>query len=185
MKTPSTLLALVLCALPLVAQNPERRVVAPCELITATVVASGKQTEAEGREFGVRVFNHSARTIVLPASPVFGWRAESFDKKAWHLKAEGGPVRRVSEKDEHIVVIGHPASTPLVEIPPNRSGDFYVSLPDAAKALQPDSSASTLKLTLYWAAPAAFAQSNPASSRLCTCPPVGAESAETAPIVRC
>lgn len=162
MKTPLTLLALVLCALPLLAQNAERRVVAPCELITATVVASGKQTEAEGREFGVRVFNHSARTIVLPASPVFGWRVESLDKKGWRLKAEGGPVRRVSAKDEHIVVIGHPESTSLVEIPPNRSGDFYVFLPDAAKALQPDSSASTLKLTLYWAAPAAFAQSNSA-----------------------
>jgi len=162
MKTPLALLGLIFCTLPLLAEA-ERRVAAPCELTTASVIASGKETEAAGREFAVRVINHSAQTIAIPVSPAFGWRVESLEKGSWRLQAEGGPVRRVHPRDEqdgHVVVIGGPATVPLVEIPPGLSKDFYTFLPEAAQALRPEAPTSTLRLTLLWAAPAALARSN-------------------------
>ena len=115
MKTPFALLGLVVCALPLLAGEAERRVAAPCELTTATVIASGKQTEAAGREFAVRVINLSPQTIALPSSPAFGWRVESLEKGSWRLQAEGGPVRRVHPRDAqdgHVVVVGDPGKRP-------------------------------------------------------------------------
>jgi hypothetical protein len=163
MKIRFALLGFVVCALPLLASETERRVAAPCELTTASVVASGKQTEAGGREFAVRVINHSPQTIALPNSPAFGWRVESLERGTWRLQAEGGPVRRVHPRDEqdpHVVVIGDPASAPLLEIPPGLSKDFYTFLPEAAQALRPEAPNSTLKLTLLWAAPTALARSN-------------------------
>jgi hypothetical protein len=156
-------LGLVFCALPLLAATSERRVAAPCELTTATVIASGKQTDTGGREFAVRVINHSAQTIALPRSPIFGWRVESLHKGSWRFTAEGGPVRRVNPKDEqdaHVAVIGNQPTGPLLEIPPNASEDFYTFLPEASKALRPGAPSSTLKLTLFWAASSALAQSN-------------------------
>ena len=160
MRTPTALLGLVVCALPLLASQTERRVAAPCELTTASVIASGKETEAAGREFAVRVINHSPQTIALPNSPVFGWRVESLERGAWRLQAEGGPVRRVHPGNEHIAVIGDPASAPLLEIPPGLFKDFYTYLPEAAPALRPEAPNSTLKLTLLWAAPTALVLSN-------------------------
>lgn len=161
---PGLVLGFVFCTLPLLSAEAERRVAAPCELTSATVIGSGKQSEAAGREFVVRVINNSARTIALPRSPVFGWSVESLDKRGWLLKAEGGPVRRVNRKDEwdgHVAVIGTSETTPLVEISPTRSEDFHVFLPEASKALQPEAlTMSTLKLTLFWAAPPTLAQSN-------------------------
>jgi hypothetical protein len=163
MKTPFALLGLVVCALPLLASQTERRVAAPCELTTASVIASGKETEAAGREFAVRVINNSPQTIALPSSPAFGWRVESLERGTWRLQAEGGPVRRVhsgNEQDGHVVVIGDPASAPLLQIAPGLFKDFYTFLPEAAPALRPEATNSTLKLTLLWAAPAALVLSN-------------------------
>lgn len=168
MRTPWALLSLVLCVLPLPAATAERRIAAPCELTTATLAASGQQTEAGGREFAVIVFNHSAQAIAMPSSPAFGWRVQSLDKGAWRLAAEGGPVRHVNpknEQDEHVVVIGDPPTGPLLEIPPNASKDFRLFLPEASQALRSqvlhsNAPLSTLKLTLFWAAPAALAYSN-------------------------
>jgi hypothetical protein len=163
MRTSRTLLGLILCALPLLAGTAERRVAVPCERTTATVIASGKETEAEGRQFAVRVINHSDQTIAMPRSPIFGWRVESLEKGVWRAKAEGGPVRRVKPKDDldkHVVAIGGEATTPLTEISPERSEDFFVFLPEAAQALRPQDATSTLKLTLFWAASAALARSN-------------------------
>jgi hypothetical protein len=160
MRTPLALLALVVCALPLLAQKAERRVVAPCELIAASLSTTGRENAAEGREFAIRVTNKSTRTIALPRSPVFGWRVETQDKNAWRFKAEGGPVHRVNAKDEHIVAFGNPADAQMMEIAPARSADFYTFLPGTEKALQPESQLSTLKLTVYWAASAALTQSN-------------------------
>jgi hypothetical protein len=165
MKIPIALLGLVVCALPLLASEAERRVAAPCELTTASVIASGKETEAAGREFAVRVINHSAQTIALPSSPVFGWRVESLERGTWRLQAEGGPVLRVhprNEQDGHVVVVGDLATAPLTEIPPSLYKDFYTFLPEAAQALRPEAPNSTLKLTLLWAASAALARSNQA-----------------------
>jgi len=155
-------LGLVVCALPLLAENDQRRVVAACELTTASVIPSGKESKSQGREFAIRVNNNSPRTIALPQSPVFGWRVETLEKKGWQFKAEGGPVRRVSAKDEHIVVTGNPQNAQLLDIPPTGSADFFVFLPKAENALHSDRQIATFKLTLYWAAPAALANSNPA-----------------------
>src|ERR1700676_1309373 len=130
MRTPMALLALLVCALPVLAQNDRRRVVAPCELTTASVIPSGKESETQGREFALRVTNNSVRTIAFPRSPSFGWRVETQHKRDWQFKAEGGPVRRVSAKDQHIVVLGNPENGPLVEIPPNHSEDFFLFLPE-------------------------------------------------------
>ena len=147
-------------ALPLFAAQGERRVVAPCELTTAAAITAGKVSETKGHEFTVRVSNNSKHAVALPRSPVFGWRVETLHKRDWRLKAEGGPVRRVSTTDEHIVATGHPPSLPLVEISPGGWRDFDVLLPEAEPALQPEGQRSTLKLTIYWAASADLAQSN-------------------------
>lgn len=165
MRTPWALLGLVVCALPLFAQQAERHVVAPCKLTKALLIASGKESAIEGQEFSVRVVNNSKLTIALPRSPVFGWRVETLDKKVWRIKAEGGPVLRVknrrNENDPHIVVIENSAPpSALLEIPPAHSEDFYTFVPEAEKALRPEGEGhlSTFKLTLYMAATAKSAQ---------------------------
>jgi hypothetical protein len=162
MRTHLALLGLFVFALPLSAQKSARRVVAPCELTTAVVVPSGKLSATLGREFAIRVTNSSPRTIAMPRSPNFGWRVETLHKKDWRLKAEGGPVRRVSAADPHLVVSGNPESAPLLQIAPAHGETFLVFLPEADKALQPDQPLSTFKLSLYWAASAEVAKSNPA-----------------------
>jgi hypothetical protein len=125
------------------------------------MVPSGKTSEMDGREYAIRVMNHSSHPIAIPRSPMFGWRVETLEKKVWRLKAEGGPVRRVSEKDEHIVVLGSAGNGPLTEIAPSGSADFYTSAPEAEKALRSEDRASTtFKVTLFWVAPAALAESN-------------------------
>jgi len=160
MRTPLLLLGLALCALPLLAQQPARRVVAPCELTTASLTISDQEDGA--RQFGVLVRNESIRTIVLPRSPLFGWRVDVQSKSGWKLKAEGGPVRRISGGDTHIVVSGSSGSAPMVEIPPAHSQLFSADLPEAVQALHASGGVSTLRLTLYWAAPAELAQRDPA-----------------------
>jgi hypothetical protein len=162
MKLSLALLGLLVCAQPLLAENAQRRVVAACELTTASVIPSGKESKSQGREFAIRVNNNSQRTIAVPRSPVFGWRVETRVKRDWQFKGEGGPVRRISAKDEHIVATGDAQNTPLIEIPPDGSADFFVFLPDVEKALHSDTQFATFRLTLYWAAPAALAKSNPA-----------------------
>lgn len=156
------LLALLMCALPLFAQNGQRRVVATCELTTASVIPSGKKSETQGSEFAIRVNNNSTHPIAFPSSPIFGWRVETQHKKDWKFKAEGGPVRRVNAKDEHIVVLGNPENAPLVEIAPTGSREFYIFLPEADKTLHSEKQIATFKLNLYWAAPGELAKSNPA-----------------------
>jgi hypothetical protein len=187
MKLPLALLGLLVCALPLLAENDQRRVVAACELTTASVVPSGKESKSEGREFAIRVNNNSLRTIAIPRSPIFGWRVEVLEKKEWRLKAEGGPVRRVNAKDEHIVVLGgvlgNPETSPLLEIPPTGSADFYAFLPEAEKALQSDKQRASFKLTLYWAAPEALAKSNPAIP-LCALAPEWKMGLQNVPAIR-
>jgi hypothetical protein len=162
MRIPMALLALLLCALPLLAENGQRRVVAPCELTTASVIPSGKKSETQGSEFAIRVNNNSTRTIAFPRSPIFGWRVETQHKKDWQFKAEGGPIRRVNAKDEHLVVLGNTENAPLIEITPTGSREFYMFLPEADEALHSEKQIATFKLNLYWAAPAELAKSNPA-----------------------
>lgn len=162
MRIHLALLGLLVFALPLSAQQSARRVVAPCELTTAVVIPSGKESSTQGREFAIRVTNSSPRAVALPRSPNFGWRVESLHGREWRFKAEGGPVRRISAKDPHIVVSGSDENLPLVEIAPTHRETFFVYLPEAEKALQPDNQISHFKLTLYWAAPAALAKTNPA-----------------------
>jgi hypothetical protein len=161
MKTSLALLGLILCALPLSAENAGRRVVAACELTTATVIPSGKESTTQGREFAIRVTNSSPRTVALPRSPDFSWRVESLRGREWRFKAEGGPVRRINAKDPHVVVSSPSENLPLVEIAPAHGETFLVYLLEAEKALQPDAQISHFKLTLYWAAPAALAKINP------------------------
>lgn len=161
MKTQLVWLGVVLFALPLGAQQAERRVVVPCLLTTSTVTISGAQNEAGSREFAVRVFNNSARTIAMPRTPVFGWRVEYREHGQWRFKAEGGPVRRVSPKDEeHIVALGNSDAGPMLEIAPAHSADFYTYLAGSEKALQPEHLLNHYRLTLYWAASAALVRSN-------------------------
>jgi hypothetical protein len=177
------------CALPLLAQTPApapaagaasvaanpRRVVAPCELTSTALGLSGEESPSQGRGFSLHVVNESARTLALPRSPDFGWRVETREKSGWKLKAEGGPVRRVNATDVHLVVssvsdrraIREPvpvgsqeASTDMVEIAPARAQDFRFFLPEADPALRPEARLTTLKLTVYWAAPAGLAQNN-------------------------
>lgn len=161
MKTSLALLGLLLCALPVSAENAGRRVVAACELTTATVIPSGKESDTQGREFAIRVTNNSPRTVAMPKSPSFGWRVESLNGREWSFKAESGPVRRISAKDPHIVVSGPSQNLPLVEIAPAHGETFFVYLPEAEKALQPDRQFSHFKLTLFWAAPPELAKANP------------------------
>jgi hypothetical protein len=161
MKTSLALLGMLLCALPLSAENAGRRVVAACELTTATVVPSGRESGTQGREFAIRVTNSSPRTVVLPRSPQFGWRVDTQRRKDWLLKAEGGAIHRFSAKDPHVVVSGQPENLPLIEIAPAHGETFLLYLPEVEKALQPDSQFSHYKLTLYWAADAGLARANP------------------------
>jgi hypothetical protein len=162
MRTQLALLGLLALALPLLAGTGERRVVAPCELTTANAIITGKISKTEGHEYTVRVVNNSTRTIAMPSSPVFGWRVDTLHKREWHLKAEGGPVRRISATDDHIVAIGHPANLALVEITPGGSRDYDIFLPEAEPALQSEGQRTTLKLTILWAAPSDPSQGNPA-----------------------
>ena len=162
MRHPFALLGLALCALPLLAQQSTRRVVAPCEMTTASVTVSDHQEVTPAGDFEVLVHNGSARTIALPRSPVFGWRVDVQGKRGWKLKAEGGPVRRVSAGDTHVAVSGHSSLVPMVEIPPAHSQLFSIDLPDAMQALHAAVGVSTLRLTLYWAAPAELTLDNPA-----------------------
>jgi hypothetical protein len=161
MKTSLALLGMLLCALPVSAENAGRRVVAACELTTATVVPSGRESGTQGRELAIRVTNSSPRTVALPRSPQFGWRVDTLRRKNWLVKAEGGAVHRVSAKDPHVLVSGQPENLPLVEIAPAHGETFLLSLPAVEKALQPDSQFSHYKLTLYWAADAELAKANP------------------------
>jgi hypothetical protein len=152
---------MILCALPLSAENAGRRVVAACELTTATVIPSGRESGAQGREFAIRVTNSSPRTVALPRSPQFGWRVDTLRRNDWLLKTEGGAVHRVSSKDPHVVAYDQPENLPLVEIAPAHGETFLLYLPAVEKALQPDSQFSHYKLTLYWAADAELAKANP------------------------
>jgi len=161
MKTSLALLGMLLCALPLSAENAGRRVVAPCELTTATVVLSGRESDAQGSEFAIRVTNSSPRIVALPRSPEFGWSVDTLRKKDWLLKAEGGAVHRVSAKDPHVIASGQVENLPLVEIAPAHGETFLLYLPAVEKALQPDSQFSHYKLTLYWAADAELARIHP------------------------
>jgi len=158
------LLAVGLCALPLLAQPP-RRVAAPCQLSSASLSLSGEESPDKGRGYSFQVANNSARTIAMPASPGFGWRVETLVNNNWKLKAEGGPVRFLGtsgSSDPHMAVTGPSASGTLVQIPPTHAFDFDFFLPEAEAALRPDPSIplTTLKLTVYWAAPADLVQSN-------------------------
>jgi hypothetical protein len=108
MRIPSFLTFLLL-ALPLAAQAPQagaapgpRRVVAPCELTSASLGPSGEDSPSQGRGFAIHIMNGSMVPIVLPAYPEFGWRVETLEKKGWKLKSEGGPVRRVRDTDPHL-----------------------------------------------------------------------------------
>jgi len=162
MKTPLALLGLVVCTLPLLAQQPARRVVAPCELTTSSLTPSSSEKPTKVGEFTVLVRNDSARTLALPRSPLFGWRVDVAARNGWKLKAEGGPVRRIEAKDPHIVVVGPSGSEPMEELPPAASRTFIVNLPEAAEAFHPSRGKSSLRLTLYWAATAELARLNPA-----------------------
>jgi hypothetical protein len=164
MKIPLALLGLVLCALPLLAQRPARRVVAPCELMTSSMTPAGGDKPTKDSEFIILVQNNSARAIALPRSPLFGWRVDARTMRGWKLKAQGGPVRSASATDPHIVVIGPSGSAPMLEIPPAHSQSFSADLPEAAQAFHPSRHGrSTLRLTLYWAASAELARLNPAA----------------------
>jgi hypothetical protein len=161
MKIHPVLLGMLLSALPLPAAQSDRRVVAPCELTTASLMPSGGMNSVPGREFSIRVSNDSPRTVAIPRTPDFGWRVESYLKGRWHLKAEGGPTRRLSPTDPHIVVTGKAKDQPLVEIAPAHGETMLVSLPEVEKALQPEEPFSQYRLTLYWAASAELAATNP------------------------
>jgi hypothetical protein len=163
MKTSLALLGVLLCTLPLSAHDAGRRVVAACELTTATVIPSGRENSAKDREYAIRVTNSSPRAVALPRSPNFGWRVESLRKKDWRFKAEGGPVRRISADDPHIVVSKGLSgqSENMVEIAPTHGETFLVYLPEVDKALQSDSQFSHYKLTLYWAASQELAKVTP------------------------
>jgi hypothetical protein len=158
------LLAIALCALPLSAQ-PQRRVAAPCQLASSQLGLSGEESPGQGRGYSFQVVNNSTRTITLPGSPDFGWRVETLQKNGWKLKAEGGPVRLVTtsgRSDPHVAVTGQSASGSMVQIAPTHAFDFSFFLPGAEAALRPDPGVmlTSLKLTVYWAAPANLVQSN-------------------------
>ncbi len=101
----------------------------------------------------------------MPGTPGFGWRVETLQKNGWKLKAEGGPVRLLTtsgRSDPHVAVTGSPPPVAMVRIAPTHAFDFSFFLPGAEAALRPDPGVmlTTLKLTVYWAAPANLAQSN-------------------------
>jgi len=163
MKIPLALLGLALCTLPLFAQSPTRRVVAPCELLTSSLTPAGGESPNRDREFVILVQNNSTRPVAIPHSPLFGWRVDAAKKNGWKLKAQGGPVRRASATDAHIIVTGASGAAPMVEIPPAYSQSFFADLPEAAQAFHPSHRGhSTLRLTLYWAASPELARLYPA-----------------------
>jgi hypothetical protein len=158
-----SLLGVLLCTLPLLAQPPARpagsRVVAPCELVSAALGLSSDDSPEQGRGYAIHVMNHSSRPLVLPRSPIFGWRIETLEKKNWKLQAEGGPVRRVSSQDEHIIALAPaagseaipasapaagsaalPASAPAAPAPAAGSAALPVAVPDLM-VIQPAQSA--------------------------------------------
>jgi hypothetical protein len=142
-----------------------RRVAAPCQLTSTSFGLSGEESPDKGRGYTIQVTNNSRRTIAMPATPGFGWRVETLVKSDWKLKAEGGPVRFLSTSgtsDPHMAVTGQSAAESLVQIAPTHAFDFSFFLPDAEPALRPDPGVplTTLKLTVYWAAPADLVQSN-------------------------
>ena len=158
------LLGVALCALPLLAQAPARRVVVPCELTTASLSLTGNDSPEQGREFSLHVINNSALPVSMPRTPEFGWRVKTGVKSGWKLKAEGGPVRRMSHDstNPHLAVTAQAVSGPMVEILPGKFQDFIFYLPQADAALSPGAEfLTTLTLDVYWAASAAMAQSNP------------------------
>jgi hypothetical protein len=184
MKLPC-LLAIALCALPLSAQAPAqapaagsaalsdsapavsspRRVAAPCELTSAQLGLSGEDSPGQGRGYSFQVANNSTRTIVMPGTPGFGWRVETLQKNGWKLKAEGGPARLLTtsgRSDPHVAVTGGSASGSMVRIAPTHAFDYSFFLPGAELALRPDPGVmlTTLKLTVYWAAPADLVHQN-------------------------
>jgi hypothetical protein len=154
-------LAWLLCALPLVAESTAPRIVVACEQTSALLEVSAS-TRAEPREYTVSVTNQSSRAILVPRSPIFGWRIESEEAHGWRLKAEGGPVRRINAKDEHLAVTGETQEgSELVEIAPSATYRWKSSLPQVDPLLLPASEQSaTLKLTLFWAAPPGLVRSN-------------------------
>ena len=142
-----------------------RRVAAPCQLTSAQLGLSGEESPDQGRGYSFQVANNSTRTIAMPGTPGFGWRVETLQKNGWKLKAEGGPVRLVTTSgrtDPHVAVTGGSASISMVQIAPTHAFDYSFFLPGAEAALRPDPGVmlTTLKLTVYWAAPADLAQSN-------------------------
>jgi hypothetical protein len=176
MRIPS-LLAVALCALlapaagsaalpdPAPASAP-RRVAAPCQFASATLSLSSEESPGQGRGYSIQVANNSKRILAMPSSPALGWRVDTLVKNTWKLKAEGGPVRLLTtsgRSDPHMAVTGQSASGPMVQIPPTHAHDFDFFLPDAEPALRldPGLKEATFKLTVYWAAPADLAQSNP------------------------
>lgn len=163
------LLAIALCALPLAAQSPApaspRRVAAPCQLASGQLGLSGEESPDQGRGYSFQVANNSSRTIALPGSPDFGWRVETLQKDGWKLKAEGGTVRLVTtsgRSDPHVAVTGQSTPGTMVRIAPTHAFDFNFFLPGAEAALRPDPGVmlTTLRLTVFWAAPANLVRSN-------------------------
>jgi hypothetical protein len=150
----------------MLAQQPARRVVAPCELTMSSLTPAGGESPDKDHKFIVLVVNDSPRTLAIPRSPVFGWRVDVQSGKvahSWKLKAQGGPVRRASATDPHIVVAAPSGSEPMVEILPTHSASFIADLPEAAQAFHPSRhGTSSLRLTLYWAASADLAKRVPA-----------------------
>ena len=162
---PASAAAAGSAALPGAAPVSPRRVAAPCQLASAQLSLSGEESPDQGRGYSIQVANNSTRTIAMPASPVFGWRVETLRKNGWRLKAEGGPARLLTtsgRSDPHVAVTGQSASGAMVQIPPTHAFDFDFFLPGAEPALRPDPGVmlTTLRLTVYWAAPADLAQSN-------------------------
>jgi hypothetical protein len=139
-----------------------RRVVAPCELTSASLGPSGEDSPTEGRGFAIHIMNGSTTPIVLPAYPEFGWRVETLEKKGWKLKSEGGPVRRVRQTDPHLAIVGKSGVGPMVQIAPDFARDYHFFLPGADQALRHEGKLTTLRLSVYWAASAEMQRGDPA-----------------------
>jgi hypothetical protein len=150
----------------LLAEQPVRRVVAPCELTMSSLTPSGAADAKRDREFVVFVRNDSPLTLSIPRTPIFGWRVDVQTGKVehtWKLKAQGGPVRRVNATNPHIVVTAPSGAEPMVDVLPAHSASFVADLPEAAEAFRPSRhGSSSLRLTIYWAASADLAQRVPA-----------------------
>ena len=143
--------------------TPSRRVVAPCELTSASLGPSGEQSPTEGRGFAIHIMNGSALPIVLPAYPEFGWRVETLEDNHWKLKSEGGPVRRVRDSDLHLAIVGPSGTGPMVTIAPDFARDYLFFLPEADQALRHEGKLTTFRLSVYWAASAEMQRSSPAT----------------------